>query len=86
MEPQAWRPLGIVWRPPTPAIILLATVQFWLLLHPYGFRTAATIFAATIALDCIRLPRKKAPAPTPVELRDKRTSLAKHPQRERHDN
>lgn len=44
MQSQAWRPLGVVWRPPAPAIVFLAAAVSALLLHSYGLRIAAGAF------------------------------------------
>ncbi|MEU5498481.1 hypothetical protein [Streptomyces griseofuscus] len=85
MQSQAWRPLGVVWRPPTPAIVFLAAAVSALLLHSYGLRIAAGAFTTAVALDCIRIPRKRTTIPQQPVPEINGTILTKRLQRERHN-
>ncbi|MGW7386758.1 hypothetical protein [Streptomyces sp. NPDC054794] len=83
MQPQVWRPLGVEWRYPTPAIVLLSAIQFYALHHQYGFRSAASAFVAVVALDCVRIRRTRTTAPAPAKLDVGGMSLPKRLQHER---
>lgn len=82
MEPQSWRNLGIEGRAPTPAVAVMAAVQFDLLSQQHGTVASLTAATAIVALDCVRIRRSRRRDLRTVEMRARNDgALANRPRR-----